>query len=825
MILLDKWRDADPAQVSVPEHLFSKAMNLHRQERFGESIDYLNRIFSMDLPVGKVSSKNLWDVFALYGWNLFFLKNAEELNEWRDTVLSLAKGSPPFSIFLIDCWRMALIGEYEKLISLSDPYLNDNTIDERVSGLLFIRGFAKYFLGNLSGSMEDLEVSYSTYRYFGNVFEAARVSNFLGVIYLKSSEYRDAEKWLLKTLKYYRKMNQKLKQSMVLLNLGICGYKTGNYQVAAGYLQKSLDLSTEGGWFDFQSLANIALGNVCRLTRDFETARKHLHAAYNQAQQLQMRREEALALEFLGDVYRDEGRPDEARRFYKRALAIALDIAPEGDIVMEVERRLGECFDLEGEPDKASEHLTNALQMARVQGDRFEEGVTLRAMAETTLDLGDISGALETITQSVDLLDEIGAKHEMAISLLRRGELRLLHATKILSREELIARGAELDEAWEDATRALDLLLRVDVPWWTEKARNLAERVSFQKSALEKEKQEARIKPGRGGGYQAPNIIIHTSGIMRDMLQLCDMFAAGEDPVLICGETGTGKELVARRIHAQSPRRDKPLVTVNVAAIAPTMFEREFFGHVRGSFSGAERDSLGFAASADGGTLFLDEIGELPRDMQPKLLRLIQDGTYQALGDPKTRRTNIRLVAATNADLGEMVEKGEFRSDLYYRLKVLELNVPPVRRRRDDILPLLRHFLSMAAGRPVEPIEYFSGASLDRLLEYTWPGNVREVAMVARRAAMEMKIKGRVRLDLGVDQDAIVLTGPDRRMLPAATRAVNGFGGAGKAERARILMALEECGGNRNAAARKLGVGRSTLYRRMEKLGIPTRKD
>jgi len=598
----------------------------------------------------------------------------------------------------------------------------------------------------------------------------------------------------------------------------------GDYNMSLDSLKLSLQIGVEGNWIHRQCFANIALGNVYRLTRNFEEARKHIHTAYNQAQELGFRREEALSLEFLGDVYRDEGQPEEARRFYNRALAIAMDIAPEGDIVMEIQRRMGECLTMEGDPAGASEYLARALQMTRAQGDRFEEGVTLRVVAETNMALGDLDGAIRTITDSVTLLDEIGAKHELAISLMHKSELRLLKLKQNHMADDLGAAGVELDEIWTDTTRTLNLFLGVDVPFWTEKARNLAERVSRRKADLERERRSARTR-GTAGGL-ASDVIVHTSSVMGDLIEICDMFAASGDPVLINGETGTGKELIARRVHTRSSRRDKPLVTVNVAAIAPTMFEREFFGHVKGSFSGADRDSMGFAASADGGTLFLDEIGELPRDMQPKLLRLIQDGTYQAIGDPRVRHADIRLVAATNADLQAMVEQGEFRSDLYFRLKVLELNVPPVRERREDILTLLRHFLGLAVGRPVEPVEFFDRLSLDHLLMYDWPGNVREIAMVARRAAMEMKIKGRVCMDLNQEgKGKLVLTSGDRAQwnYPDELERVPA-GKLLKSERARILLTLEECGGSRIEAARKLGVGRSTLYRRMEKLGIPTRK-
>ena len=324
--------------------------------------------------------------------------------------------------------------------------------------------------------------------------------------------------------------------------------------------------------------------------------------------------------------------------------------------------------------------------------------------------------------------------------------------------------------------------------------------------------------------------IIHVSSRIRDLIQLSDAFADSDEPVLITGATGTGKELFARRLHHKSGRRAEELVSVNVSAIAESIFAREFFGHTKGSFSGADQDGIGLAAKADGGTLFLDEIGDLPLELQPQLLRLLQDGTYQAIGDPAERRTNIRLVAATNADLQKRVAEGRFRADLYYRLKILELRLPPVVDRTEDILPLLRHFLTIASGRAVELHDFFDQESLDRMLSYDWPGNVREIAMVARQARVQKESQGVVQVEVGSgDGEVWTFQGPGGSAgvsEPGTVRlkVVSGpsWGRSTDPEtgRSRILLALAETDGNRAEAARRLGVSRSTLYRQMEKLGI-----
>ncbi len=685
--------------------------------------------------------------------------------------------------------------------------------------LLFAMGMAQYKLGDVDRGCETLEQSFAVSSIAGSRSEAALVGNYLGFVKCRTGQYNESIKWFMRSLDYYVESGLLRKCSMISLNLGISRYKLGEYPEAIRQFEESLRLGAKANAPHRQCFANIALGNVHRLTRDFESARRHLHTAYNQAQELQFPREEALALEFLGDVYRDEGQTESARRFYARAMAIGLQIAPEGDIVMELRRRNGECFGLENRAAEAMPELQRALDMSRAQKDRFEEGVTLRVMSEVAYRSHDLANARRFIDKSCALLVEIGARHEAAIALLHSVELRL---AEVETGRGQSPRAMLLDQAWRQATEALDLFMRVDVRWWTDKCRATVARVSAMRSAAERGAADAKSKLA---GYAPGDIIVHASTAMRDLVQLCDMFASCDDPVLVTGETGTGKEVVARRLHTHGRRADGPLVVVNVAAIPQTMFEREFFGHTKGAFSGADRDSQGYAAQADGGTLFLDEIGDLPLEVQPKLLRLLQEGTYQAIGDPKVRRTDVRLIAATNANLRQHVAEGKFRADLYYRLQTLELDIAPLRDRPEDVLPLLRHFLSLAANRPVDLAEYFNRRSLAQLVQHEWPGNAREIAMVAKRAHLALLAQGRVLVQVAkTDGSYLLADGPGD--MPTIEEAAPAFlTPVEAAERTRILLAIEANGGSRLLAAQSLGMGRSTLYRKLARLGIATRQD
>ncbi|HWA99564.1 MAG TPA: sigma 54-interacting transcriptional regulator [Pirellulales bacterium] len=251
-------------------------------------------------------------------------------------------------------------------------------------------------------------------------------------------------------------------------------------------------------------------------------------------------------------------------------------------------------------------------------------------------------------------------------------------------------------------------------------------------------------------GVGAFGELIGQSAALEAVAQQIDLVAPTDSAVLILGESGTGKELVAREIHRRSKRSGRPLIKVNCAAIPRELYESEFFGHAKGAFTGALRDRVGRFELADGGTLFLDEVGEIPLELQAKLLRVLQEGELERVGEERTRRVNVRLVAATNRDLRREAEAGRFRQDLYYRLSVFPVVIPPLRKRKDDIPLLVEHFLeasSRKVGRPKPPLTL---AAVQRLQQYDWPGNVRELQHVVERAVIT-STKGRLNIELPLE--------------------------------------------------------------------------
>jgi DNA-binding NtrC family response regulator len=363
----------------------------------------------------------------------------------------------------------------------------------------------------------------------------------------------------------------------------------------------------------------------------------------------------------------------------------------------------------------------------------------------------------------------------------------------------------------------------VTKPYEVEHVRAIARRAAAR---LELRQRVDRLQ-ARLDRSQALGALVGVSRPMRELFAQVERAARAPVDVLVRGETGTGKELIAREIHRLSDRAGGPFVAVNTAAIAESLAEAELFGHARGAFTGADRDRPGVFEQAHGGTLFLDEIGDMPRPAQTKILRALQERVVQPVGSTRTVRVDVRVVSATHQDLPAAIAEGRFRPDLYYRIRGVELLVPPLRARREDVILLADYFLDRlvagagpaAAGRPVKR---FAPDAVDRLLTHGWPGNVRELQQVVSAAAamaqgpdvrahdLGLHASGSGGADAGVDFAALA----DLPLSEAKDRVVEAF------ERHAIGHALDRDGGNISAAARRLGMHRQSLQQKMSQLGI-----
>ncbi|MGE3957977.1 MAG: sigma-54-dependent transcriptional regulator [Vicinamibacterales bacterium] len=318
--------------------------------------------------------------------------------------------------------------------------------------------------------------------------------------------------------------------------------------------------------------------------------------------------------------------------------------------------------------------------------------------------------------------------------------------------------------------------------------------------------------------------LIGRSPSMQELFDSVRRFAPYARTVLVTGETGTGKELVAKALHRLGPRRDRRLITVNCSAVVETLFESELFGHVRGAFTGATETKVGLFEHADSGTIFLDEVGELPLPLQAKMLRAVEYGEVQRVGSLETRKSDVFAIAATNRDLRAWSAQGRFRSDLYFRLSTIELHIPPLRDRREDIPYLTASFIREFATRLNRPIKGIT-AQAERLLQQaTWPGNVRELRNVIERACILTDSRIVTEREMTTAMSTVPTGSPLIDAAPVAAPAeADGPGSTlmSTAQREQILRVLRQVDGNKAAAAKQLGMSRRSLYRWIDRLGIP----
>jgi len=322
--------------------------------------------------------------------------------------------------------------------------------------------------------------------------------------------------------------------------------------------------------------------------------------------------------------------------------------------------------------------------------------------------------------------------------------------------------------------------------------------------------------------FSAPGRIVGGSRALRQVMQQVDAVASTDATVLITGESGTGKELLAKEIHRRGPRSRRPFVKVNCSAIPREIFESEFFGHARGAFTGAAHERPGRFQIADTGTIFLDEIGDLPVELQPKLLRVLQEGEYERVGEDGTRKVDVRVIAATNHDLADEVRSRRFRQDLFYRLNVFPLELPPLRARTDDIPQLATHTIAMMSKKHRMPAPPLTPEDIAWLQRYDWPGNVRELQNVIERAVILSK-GVRLRLDGAFLR---IAGATDKPISPSDRRGDDGVltdRECRDRERANVMKALERCEGRiygRGGAAELLGINPTTLASRLRALKI-----
>ena len=700
--------------------------------------------------------------------------------------------------------------EYLKNIQMNDDINLTNRIYFHLATVYFRSGDnikAVYYINKAL----PYYLNENNYEYCGRSYY------LLGYIEFQRGFYEIAESYFIKAVYYYKKAKQNYSIGKTYHMLGILNYRKNDFENAEQYLMRAQEIYSKYKHKKIQSIeVNEAIGRVLILEKKVEKAIPYFKKSIRDSRKIGYKRGEALAREFLGEAFYLEHSYNKALRYLKEALKLAKEIAPEGDIAVEVYRRLGDTYIATGRLKRAESSLNKALDIAQKLEDRYELGTILRAIAVLHFMRDDIEGSRSYFKEAITTLVLLKEKKELAGTYFAASDCFYQWMTKNRSSspDSSVFSDAELlKEAKDYLIEAVNIYSTLGFKDDISKCKRLLNKIE-NREAKEPEVREVRtIIFNRNSLFNKE--IIAVSQSMISVLEKAKLLAESDMPVLILGETGTGKELLARYIHGLSNRRERPFIAINCAAIPHPVFESELFGHVRGAFTGAYRDKVGLIEKANGGTIFLDEVFELDTEEQAKFLRVLQEGIVRRVGDTKERRIDVRVISATNNNVSPYLNTGRLRKDFYYRICTEAIEIEPLRKRKDDILPLVAYYMQGYRGSV-----RIEKAAIDKLLDYFWPGNVRELIGTAKMLAILSKDKDAIFKE-HLPQRIRDFAAAEKAILTGSSQALFKFNSSNEHQiNELIAKTLEQYNGNRSKAARKLGISRATLYRWMRKLSI-----
>ncbi len=693
-------------------------------------------------------------------------------------------------------------GEYDTCLRhcmVALPLIESFGQKKEIAKALRIAGLAHYRLGDLTECRRDLEEALEISKHCGDVEGTGKSYSNLGLLFTCRGEWARARECLAQALEIAVSSGNSVQVAIRSYNLGCLERRSGRWDVAEDYLNKSLDLFRNVEHPAGVSWALSELGILFGQRGEFENAKDYLIGARDYVRGHGLHREEFFAVVALSRVLVDAGRWQEALEPLEEALSSVRSHAPFGDLACEARTVYAECLAAAGRIDEAREQALAATELARKLSGRHEEGAALRA-------LGIVSEGVEAVQafqRSLKTLRDLGDDHEIAVTLARYGGYL-----------------AESGATPEDARKARRLLLEAHAVFDRLGARPSADSLEWKLASLESREglflrrktvaESSSCEPelaGTQAELESMGFVTRNKAILEQMARWGHTNAR----ILIHGETGTGKELIARIIHNMSDRKSKPYVVVDCASLSEGLAESELFGHVKGAYTNAISDRAGLFEEADGGTVFLDEVGELPPAIQAKLLRVLQEGEVRRVGSSRARAVDIRVIAATNRDLEVAVVKGEFRRDLYFRLKGATINLPTLRERPEDIPVLAEYFVRMEEEKSGKTY-LFSNDALRVLGDRPWEGNVREL-----KTEIELLLESSAECVIGLEHlPATLCEKPDARAA-AGGELPRPESNDGLVDEA--LWALHRNNGNKTLAAKELGITRQALHKRLKKLG------
>mgnify|MGYP000517316279 CR=1 FL=1 len=713
---------------------------------------------------------------------------------------------------------LSTTGDITGALGLVSSAISENRPQSEAVKLTFYLGKIHFWNGDYFEANNCFQQCCRYYLSSGDQYMLGSVNYMLGYTAFQRSFFDVARSFYEKALERFIAQGKHNQIGGTYHMLGILAYRAGRYEEAKELLESARDHFEKCYSRTGIMESKIALARVSIYLEAHQDAERLLLDSCRDAEAIGYKRGMALSAEFLGEIFYHRVEYEKALQNLETAKKLALEIAPQGDIAVEVYRRLGDLHIARGELERAEECLSKALEIGDHLGDRCELGTVYRAYGLLFARRGDIDRARSYFMESSVTLQAIGERYELARSYITAADMYRQWCgsnTLPVEYENELLREADTCEV-----EALHLYQSLGLDG---KVNEVEARRKGPGKAPPKKAGKTRFKKlSVDGLWLCHEGVVAVSPQMREAVLKAERLAPGGIPVYVTGETGTGKDVVAGLLHRLGSRSSGLLVPVNCAAIADAVFESEMFGHKRGSFTGAIGDKTGLLEMASGGTLFLDEISELTDRQQAKLLRALEDGVIRRVGETKERAIDVRLVSASNGDIGAMLDSGKLRADFYFRVCAERIDLAPLRERREDIVPLFAFYLGTLYG--VCRIE----RGLVELLEgYHWPGNVRELINVAKALVHLGSGDGYIRTsDL-----PLRIRDPRSTELAAGSRAVaDGLeaedllreGVPREPERIRevIVSSLGRCCGNRTRVARELGVSRSTLYRWMSELEI-----
>jgi DNA-binding NtrC family response regulator/tetratricopeptide (TPR) repeat protein len=675
--------------------------------------------------------------------------------------------------------------------ALKTARVAQHLIAEQADSLLLAELFLT--LGWVLRNMDEWKEAEKCFRDAESIFRRkdcpegqSRALNLLAGLFFRRGDYKSSLAPLMEAIDLVRKLNDRKKLAYMMGNLGRVFTFSGDFKEAKRYLEFNIDLSTKLSDWKEVTRAQIALGYVYIQQAEFGKAEQSLDDTYRQSVAVDNPRNQAFCLCYLGELFYRTGRFREAAETLERALALTKELTPNTTLAGRVMRHLAELQIRLENYSAAQRFVAKAMAVMRKVSNKIENGALWKIKAIVAEANGQEAEGRESFVKAIDILRETGVQFEEAEALIAAGTSNLFTERQRLTylfRAEEFYRRSGLSVKLQQIERIIN---SIDYP--------PVVRAGTASSQV--------ASPPDGTGF-----LTGCPTIKRFKAQL-PIIGRSDLPLLLTGETGVGKDHMARYYYSLV-RPDSPFMVVNCASLPETLLESELFGYRRGAFTGADTDKQGLFVAANGGILYLDEIGDMPLSLQAKLLGVLETRCLIPLGSTEEILLDIKLVVATNKDLEEMVERGAFRRDLYYRLSGLTFHIPPLRNRKEDIPVLLRHF--MEQSHLLDNNDPIPTELTHQFVEYDWPGNTRELRNMVKRLEVmaELMAEGDlVELSRSIFSTKML---QDRRSL---------FDRVEQFERKMIVEALLMARGNKSKAARILGIHEATIRTKMKRYHI-----